>query len=95
MLHHEAGDAPKLKDLVYELKGVDFHALGVQLEVPGHALTDIDSSRAVRKVCTKSDDLEASANLDKKRTKSGNTCEVLMAIVKTSVDSPPNKIKDK
>ena len=42
MLHHEAGDTPKLKDLVYELKGVDFHALGVQLEVPGHALTDID-----------------------------------------------------
>ena len=32
---------PKIKDLVYELKGVDWHELGIQLEVPAHTLTKI------------------------------------------------------
>ena len=32
---------PKLKDLVYELKGVDWHELGVQLDVPTHTLKNI------------------------------------------------------
>ena len=35
-------DVPKLKDLVYELKEVDWHDLGVQLEVPTHILNNID-----------------------------------------------------
>ena len=35
-------DVPKLKDLVYELKEVDWHDLGVQLEVPTHILRTID-----------------------------------------------------
>lgn len=32
---------PKLKDLVYELKEVDWHELGIQLEVPIHTLKNI------------------------------------------------------
>lgn len=35
-------DVPKLKDLVYELKDVDWHELGVQLDVPRHILKNID-----------------------------------------------------
>ena len=35
-----ADDVPKLKDLVYELKEVDWHELGVQLEVPTHILNN-------------------------------------------------------
>ena len=31
-----------LKDLVYELKGVDWNQLGIQLNVPTHILTNID-----------------------------------------------------
>ena len=33
---------PKLKDLVYELKGVDWHALGIELDVPPHTLRSIE-----------------------------------------------------
>ena len=32
---------PKLKDLVYELKAVDWHDLGIQLDVPPHILKNI------------------------------------------------------
>ena len=32
---------PELKDLIYELKGVDWHHLGVQLDVPTHTLHNI------------------------------------------------------
>ena len=34
-------DDPKLKDLVYELKEVDWYQLGIQLNVPSHILTNI------------------------------------------------------
>ena len=35
-------DDPKLKDLVYELKEVDWNQLGIQLNVPRHILKNID-----------------------------------------------------
>ena len=35
-------DDPKLKDLVYELKEVDWKQLGIQLNVPRHILRNID-----------------------------------------------------
>ena len=35
-------DDPKLKDLVYELKEVDWNQLGIQLNVPRHILRNID-----------------------------------------------------
>ena len=35
-------DDPKLKDLVYELKKVDWNQLGIQLNVPRHILRNID-----------------------------------------------------
>ena len=36
------GSVPKLNDLVYELKGVDWNELGIQLGVPKHTLRNID-----------------------------------------------------
>ena len=35
-------DVPKLSDLVYELKGVNWYELGVQLDVPEYILANID-----------------------------------------------------
>ena len=35
-------DDPKLKDLVYELKEVDWNQLGIQLNIPRHILRNID-----------------------------------------------------
>ena len=35
-------DDPKLKDLVYELKEVDWNQLGIQLNVPRHILRNVD-----------------------------------------------------
>ena len=34
-------DVPKLRDLVYELRGVDWNELGVQLDVPNYILRNI------------------------------------------------------
>ena len=61
----------KLADLVYELKGVDWYQLGVQLNVPVHVLTNIDlenrsESRKLSKVLDywiKNAKLEASWNV--------------------------------
>ena len=43
---------PKLKDLVYELRGVDWNELGIQLDVPKHVLNSIsrDNPTEARKL---------------------------------------------
>ena len=43
---------PKLKDLVYELRGVDWNELGIQLDVPAHTLNSIsrDNPTVARKL---------------------------------------------
>ena len=33
---------PELRDLVHELKGVNWHALGIKLDVPTHTLKSIE-----------------------------------------------------
>ena len=39
---------PKLRDLVYVLKGVDWYKLGVQLDVPTHALNNFDKEHSAQ-----------------------------------------------
>ena len=43
---------PKLKDLLYELRGVDWNELGIQLDVPRHVLNSIirDNPTEARKL---------------------------------------------